>query len=69
MRILIADDNRDAADSLGVLLSLSGHDVRVVFDGRAAVQASVQWAPDVAVLDFRQGLEALVKPENAAPLG
>ena len=38
-RVLVVDDNRDAADSLALLLQLDGHDVRVVYDGAAALAA------------------------------
>jgi PAS domain S-box-containing protein len=51
-RILIADDNRDAADSLGMLLSIAGHDVRVVHDGHAALAAFAEFRPEVALLDI-----------------
>ena len=37
-RILVVDDNRDAADSLGLLLGLDGHDVRVAYAGRQALE-------------------------------
>ena len=51
-RVVVADDNRDAADSLGMLLSMDGHDVTVVYDGARAVQAIVETSPDVALLDI-----------------
>ena len=52
LRVLIADDNRDAAESLAVLLNLGGDEVLVVGDGSAAVQAARDWRPDLAVLDL-----------------
>jgi PAS domain S-box-containing protein len=52
LRILVADDNRDAADSLARLLSLQGHDVRVAYDGAAALELAAQWRPGVAILDI-----------------
>ena len=52
MRVLVADDNVDAANALAMLLDLSGHEVRVVFDGRDAVEAALQWHPDAAILDL-----------------
>ena len=52
MRVLVADDNVDAANALAMLLDLSGHEVRVVFDGREAVEAALQWPPDAAILDI-----------------
>jgi PAS domain S-box-containing protein len=51
-RVLIADDNRDAADSLGVLVELDGHDVTVVYDGTDALTAINSTKPQVAVLDI-----------------
>jgi PAS domain S-box-containing protein len=51
-RVLIADDNRDAADSLGMLLRMEGHDVTVVYDGSDAVAAINSFQPDVAILDI-----------------
>jgi len=51
-RVLIADDNRDAADSLAMLLRIEGHDVTVVHDGRAAISAFAVIQPDVILLDI-----------------
>lgn len=53
LRFLIADDNRDAAETLGALLSLSSHEVRVVSDGSEAVEMADDWGPDVVVLDLQ----------------
>jgi CheY-like chemotaxis protein len=53
MQILVADDNRDAAESLASLFDLNGHQVRVAFDGGAAVEQARDWVPDVAVLDIK----------------
>jgi CheY-like chemotaxis protein len=50
--VLIADDNRDAADSLAMLLRMDGHHVQVVHDGREAVATIDSFRPDVAVLDI-----------------
>jgi CheY-like chemotaxis protein len=52
LRILVVDDNRDAADSLGMLLRTLGHDVRVIFDGPAAIAAAQEHQPEVAMLDI-----------------
>jgi signal transduction histidine kinase/ActR/RegA family two-component response regulator len=51
-RILIADDNRDAADSLGMLLELAGHDVKVAHSGKGALDAGASYRPDIAILDI-----------------
>lgn len=52
MRILVVDDNHDVADSLGILLQLSGHDVQVVYDGPLALAAISRYQPDVVLLDI-----------------
>ena len=49
--ILVVDDNRDAADSLGVLLGALGADTRVAYDGVEALALAAQWQPEIAVLD------------------
>ncbi len=51
-RILLADDNRDAADSMAMLLELNGHEVIVAYSGSQALQLGRQHRPDVAVLDI-----------------
>ena len=51
-RILIADDNRDSAESLGMLLRRMGHDVRVSFDGLDAVTAAAEFRPALILLDL-----------------
>ena len=51
-RILIADDNRDAAESLALLLRLEGHEVTVVHNGREALGMFDTLLPEVAVLDI-----------------
>jgi PAS domain S-box-containing protein len=51
-RILIADDNKDAATSLSILLEGMGHQTRVVHDGLAALAAAEEMQPDVAILDI-----------------
>ena len=51
-RILVVDDNRDAADTLGALLSTLGATVSVVHSGRAALDAIGSFLPDAVVLDI-----------------
>jgi signal transduction histidine kinase len=51
-RVLIVEDNADAADSLALLLRALGHEVRVVGDGPAALEAASSFRPDVALLDI-----------------
>lgn len=50
-RVLIVDDNCDAADTLAQLLGMSGHDVRTVYDPELALDALIAFQPDVAFLD------------------
>ena len=52
-RILIADDNRDWADALGILLAGEGFNVRKAYDGRQAVEIAAEFQPHVVVLDIR----------------
>jgi DNA-binding response OmpR family regulator len=51
-RILVVDDNRDAAESLSMLLHARGHDVQVAYDGLEAVGAAIAFNPDVVLLDL-----------------
>jgi len=51
-RILVVDDNTDAATSLGRLLSLLGNDVRVVYSGEEALAQLVQFKPRIVLLDL-----------------
>ena len=48
----MADDNRDAADSLAVLLRLAGHDVSVVNDGLEALEKANAVRPEVIFMDI-----------------
>ena len=61
-RVLIADDNLDAAESLQLWLEMAGHDVHVAHDGHAAVAAAESLQPEVVLLDLGMpglsGLEA-----------
>jgi signal transduction histidine kinase/ActR/RegA family two-component response regulator len=51
-RILIADDNRDAADSLAVMLRVVGHEVRTAYDGQQAIDMAEAFRPGLALLDI-----------------
>jgi PAS domain S-box-containing protein len=51
-RILVADDNRDAADTLAMMLRLLGHEVHAAHDGREALEAAGWFRPDLALLDL-----------------
>jgi signal transduction histidine kinase len=52
LRILVADDNEDAALALAALLEILGHTVRTAFDGEAAVRVAAEFEPEVALLDI-----------------
>jgi signal transduction histidine kinase/CheY-like chemotaxis protein len=51
-QILLADDNRDAADSLTMLLEMNGHRVTVAYNGEQALQLARQSVPSVMILDI-----------------
>ncbi|MEO5771702.1 MAG: PAS domain S-box protein [Burkholderiaceae bacterium] len=51
-RILVVDDNRDAADSLAYLLQFNGHETELAYDGLAAVQAALSFQPAVILMDL-----------------
>jgi signal transduction histidine kinase len=52
LRVLVADDNVDAAETLAALLQFMGHQVMQVHDGEAAVAAAAQSQPQVVILDI-----------------
>ena len=52
LRVLIVDDNRDAADSLNLLLVSMGQKVCVAYDGQCAISAAKTFNPDVVLLDI-----------------
>jgi signal transduction histidine kinase len=64
-RVLIVDDNVDAADSLARIVTSMGHEVRVVYSGGAAIESYSSFEPDVVFMDINMpdmdGLEAVVK--------
>jgi CheY-like chemotaxis protein len=51
-RIVVADDNEDSAQSFAMLLSFSGHEVRIAHDGEEALDAMRDFRPDIAFLDI-----------------
>jgi signal transduction histidine kinase len=51
-RILVADDNRDAAEALALQLQFAGHDVRTAHDGVEALEVAQAFEPDIALLDL-----------------
>ena len=51
-RILVVDDNADSADSLAMLLELTGHEVYTAHDGHSAIASAEEHRPDVVLLDI-----------------
>jgi DNA-binding response OmpR family regulator len=52
LRILVVDDNRDAAESLAYLLELHNYSVKVAYDGREGYEAAQRFAPDCLISDI-----------------
>jgi PAS domain S-box-containing protein len=65
-RVLVVDDNTDAAESLATLVEMWGHEVRSAHDGPAALAAAEEFRPDVILLDI--GLPGLTGYEVAGRL-
>src|SRR5215211_313987 len=51
LHVLVVDDNKDAADSLALLLQLWGYVVRVAYDGSSGLRAALAYQPDCLFLD------------------
>ncbi len=51
-RVLVVDDNVDAAVSLGMLLKLAGQEVRIAYDGPAALRQAIEFRPQLVLLDI-----------------
>jgi len=51
-KVLVVDDNQDAATSLSFLLAAAGYEVETCFDGPSAIAAADRFAPDACVLDI-----------------
>lgn len=51
-RVLVVDDNADAAETLAEVLRCSGHEVRTAHDPAGALEAAAELAPDVGVVDI-----------------
>jgi CheY-like chemotaxis protein len=52
LSILVVDDNRDSAETITLMVEMWGHAARTVHDGPAAVDACLQFRPDVVLLDI-----------------
>jgi signal transduction histidine kinase/DNA-binding response OmpR family regulator len=70
-RVLIVDDNVDAADSLAMLLGLLGHEVDLAYDGPSALEAAGRFQPQVVLLDIGlpilDGYEVARRLRTASP--
>jgi two-component system, chemotaxis family, CheB/CheR fusion protein len=51
-RLMVIDDNKDAAESMSMLFELWGHDVICAYDGRAALETAAKYRPDAVFLDI-----------------
>jgi PAS domain S-box-containing protein len=51
-RLMVVDDNRDAAESMSMLLELWGHEVICAYDGRTALETAAKYHPDAVFLDI-----------------
>ena len=75
-RVLVVDDNRDAAESLAEVLGIMGHEVRAAHDGATGVAAAAEFRPDVVLMDLGMpgvdGYEAArrirAEPRGAGPV-
>lgn len=52
LRVLVVEDNRDAAESLAGVLESYGHRIHIAYDGQQAVELAEQHRPDVALVDI-----------------
>jgi len=64
-KVLLADDNADALETMAALLEIEGHEVQTATDGNRALEVGAQLRPDVAILDIGMphlnGYEAAAK--------
>jgi CheY-like chemotaxis protein len=51
-RLLVVDDNRDAAESMSMLLEMWGHEVVFAYDGPSALETAEKWQPEAVFLDI-----------------
>jgi two-component system, sensor histidine kinase len=51
-RVMVVDDSVDGAESMSILLEMLGHDVRVMYDGAAAIATASEFRPEVVLLDI-----------------
>ncbi|MBS1712759.1 MAG: PAS domain-containing protein [Armatimonadetes bacterium] len=65
LRVLVVDDNQDAADFMSLSLRLSGHDTRTVYDGLGALSEAEAFRPDIVFLDVGMpGMDGIEVAKN-----
>lgn len=52
LKVLVADDNRDGADGFGMLMELSGHEVRIAYSGKQALALAEEFRPQLVMMDI-----------------
>jgi PAS domain S-box-containing protein len=52
LRVLVVDENADAADSAALIVRAAGHDAQVAYEGRAVLESAERYRPDVVLLDI-----------------
>lgn len=52
LKVLMVDDSEAAAKTMGLMIELLGHDVRLVYDGPSAIEQARHYLPDVVLLDI-----------------
>jgi CheY-like chemotaxis protein/anti-sigma regulatory factor (Ser/Thr protein kinase) len=71
LRVLVVDDNVDAAQTLASVLASHGQDVRTAYGGRSALEIAAQWRPDAVFLDLgmpdMSGLDVCRALRDATP--
>jgi two-component system, chemotaxis family, CheB/CheR fusion protein len=66
LRVLVVDDNHDAAMGLSLLMRAMGHQSRMIYEGLTAVETALQYQPNLVLLDL--GLPGLDGWEVATQL-
>lgn len=51
-RVLVVDDNRDSANTLAMLLKISGYETKTAGDGASAIESTADFKPEVILLDI-----------------
>lgn len=70
LSVLVADDDRDTAESLTTLLRIWGHDTFTAYDGQTAMACAATSGPDVVILDINMpGLDGFQVAESLRSLG